>query len=123
MSAKLGRAFGHTTRGEIGRAPANHMAHSTDPGGDKAAVGQWADPNGEIDMLFQKIDCPICEHQPDIDVAIGLEECCDYRQHMQAAEDDRCGDDQVSLRRALLACGGSLGFVDLLENALAGLHV
>src|SRR5215831_15613334 len=74
-------------------------------------------------MRFPKIDDPIWESQLDSDVPIGLEEGRDDRQHVQAAEYDRRGDNQVSLRGAVLARGGALGFVDLLEDTLACLHV
>ena len=108
---------------EIARAPAHHATDRADAGRDEAAVGQLADANGDIDMLFEQIDDAVGLHQPDVDVGIGLEEVGDDRQDMQAAEDDRCSDDQVAPRRAVLTGCCALGFSDLFEDALAGRDV
>ena len=51
---------------------------------------------------------------------IGLEKFDHDRQDMQTAEDNRCSDDQVAFRRAVLARRSALGFSDFFEDPLAG---
>src|SRR5882724_12624199 len=120
MCAEVAGSRRRAARGEIGRARADHAADFPDPRRDQAAIGQGADPNGEIDRLLQEIDRAVGEHQPDVDVRIGPEERRHDRQHVEAAEDDRRGDDEIAFRRAVFACRGTLGFADLFENPPAG---
>ena len=54
MRAEFSRALRHAALREIGGASANHTANRTDPGRDEAAVGQCADPDRKIDMIFQR---------------------------------------------------------------------
>ncbi len=71
---------------EIVRAPADDTADRADPGGDEAAVGQLADPDREIEMLFQEIDHAVGQHGPDVDIGIGFEELDCDRENVQTAE-------------------------------------
>ena len=41
---------------------------------DEAAVRQLADPDREIDMLLHEVDHAVGQHDPDVDLRIGLEE-------------------------------------------------
>ena len=64
---------------------------------NKVAVGQLADPNSKIDMLFEKIDHAVGQNDLDVNFGIGLKEFRCYRENMQAAKDDRRGDDRSPL--------------------------
>ena len=52
-------------------------------------------------MFFQKIDDAVRQHEAVVDVGIGLEELHCDREDVQAAKDDRCGDNQLPFRRAV----------------------
>ena len=72
MAGELSKHLRHAAPGKIGRAATDHPADRADPAGDEAAVGQFADPHGEIDMLFQEVDHPVGQHDPDVDLRVGL---------------------------------------------------
>ena len=117
MAGELGRMLRPAARREIGRAGADDPADRPDAHRDQAAVRQLADPHGEVDMVFGETDDAVVEHQPDVDLGIGLEELDDDRQHMQPAEHQRRGDDEVALRRGIFARRGALGLRDIVEDA------
>ena len=73
MADELIGAF-RASRRKIGRTSANNAADQANPGGNEAAVGQLADPDCEVDMIFHKINHPVGLHHPDADIPIELEE-------------------------------------------------
>ena len=100
MAGEIGRMLRPAARREIGRARADDPADRPDAQRDQAAVRHLADPHRQVDMIFGEADVAVVEHQPDVDLGIGLDEFDDHRQHMQPAEHQRRGDDQLALRRA-----------------------
>ena len=102
MSTEVVGTLRRTSLGKIGRASANDFSNRTNTGCNKVAVRQLADPNSKIDMLFEKIDHAVGEDDLDVNFGIGLKEFRCYRENMQAAKDDRRGDDEVAFWRAIL---------------------
>src|SRR5262245_31924590 len=80
---------------------ADDAADRADAARCQTAVRKLADPDCEIDMLFQDIGDAVRQCDPNIDVRKSPEELDRDRKNVQAAEDDRCGDDQVASRRAV----------------------
>jgi len=120
MCTEFSRALRCTTLTKISWAPAHHAPDRAHPCRDKTAVGQFADPDGKIDMIFQQVDHAVSQHDPDIDVRISLEEFHRHREYVQTAENDGRGDDQAAFRRAVFAGRRALGFSDVLKDAPAG---
>ena len=54
-----------------------------------------------MDMLFEKIDHAVGQNDLDVNFGIGLKGYRCYRENMQAAKDDRRGDDEVAFWRAI----------------------
>ena len=71
-------------------------------------------------MLLKETGDAVGQQHADIDLRIGLEEIDHDRHDVQTTEDERCGDDQFALRRAVFARGGPFGLFDLIEYAPAG---
>ena len=55
MGAKIAGSPWRAALGKVGRAAANDAPDRTDPGRDQAAVREFADPLGEIDLILQKV--------------------------------------------------------------------
>ena len=96
MRAKIARPLRRTSRGEIVQAAAYNAANCTDSGRNQAAVGQFADPDREINMVFYEVHQTIGQHDLDVYVGVVLEERRYDRKDVQPSEDDRGGDDQVA---------------------------
>ena len=104
MRAEIAGLLRRASRREIGRARADDAANRADaaspPGCCRAARRSG---RARSTCSSKQIDHTVGQHDPDVDVGIGLEELRDDRQDVQAAEDDRRGDDQVAFRRAVFA--------------------
>jgi hypothetical protein len=61
MRAELAGALRRASVGKICRTPADHTADCADAGRNKTAVGQLADPDGEIDIVFPQVDDAVGE--------------------------------------------------------------
>jgi hypothetical protein len=70
-------------------------------------------------MLFQEIDHTVRLHDSDVDIRIGLEKLGNHGEDMQTAKEDRCGDHEIALRRAIFTRRGTLCFLHILEDTLA----
>jgi hypothetical protein len=99
--------------GEIGGTRSDNATDRPNTGGGHARIGEFADADGEIDMLLDQLGYPVRERQVAIHVGIGREKTGDDRQHVRATKDDRRGDDQIAGRSAVLAGGGALRLADL----------
>jgi hypothetical protein len=71
-------------------------------------------------VVFQQVHVPVRQEHSDSDVGIGLKELTDHRHSVKPTKHNRRGDDEFALGNQVLSCGRSLGFSDLVENALAG---
>src|SRR3984957_5938946 len=83
---EIGKLLRHTVPGEVFRASDDNAAHSADPGGYHAAVGQGTDPHRHVDVVLRKIDVPVGQRHPDVDVRVRLQEVVDDPEHMEATE-------------------------------------
>ena len=102
MLAEVVGTLRRTSLGKISWTPANNSSDRTDTGCDKVAIGQFADPNSKIDMLFEQIDHAVGQDDLDVNFGISLKEFHCYREYVPAAEDYRRRDDEVAFWRAIL---------------------
>src|SRR5215831_19702758 len=79
-----------------------------------------ADANGHVDMVFNEIYDVIEKHDAHVDLRIGGKEREHDRRHMQLAEHDRGGDQEVAAGCAIFAGRRTLGLVELLKHAPTG---
>src|SRR6516165_3658025 len=96
MFAEVAGRFGRASFDKIDRTATDHPADRADASRDEAAVGQLADANREISMLFLEIDHAIGQHEADIDIRISLEKLKRDRQDVEPSEHDRRGDNEYS---------------------------
>ena len=103
MCAELAGGGWHAALGKVPRAPADDAADRPHPGRNQAAVGQFANPHGEIDIIFQKVCHAVGQHDPDVDLPIGCQELNHDREDVHPAEYDRRRDDQLASGGAVFA--------------------
>src|SRR3984957_4011659 len=100
---EIGKLLRHAVPGEVFRTSDDDAAYGADPGGYHAAVGQRADPPRPVDVVLRKIDVPVGQRHPDVDVRVGLQEVVDDPEHMEAAEGDRRREDELAPGRSVFS--------------------
>jgi len=68
------RRFGRPARFQICRAGADHTDGFADPHRDQAAVGESANGDADVHVLFRQIDRPILEDEMNVDLRERREE-------------------------------------------------
>src|SRR6516164_7930318 len=79
-----------------------------------------ADANGHVDMVFNEIYDVIEKHYAHIDLRIGSKEGEHDRRHMQLAEQDRGGNQEVAAGCAIFPGRRTFGLVEFLKHAPTG---
>ena len=82
-----------------------------------------ADPDGEIDAIFDEVDHAVGQTEVDADIAIALQVGGHDSADMQPAEPDRRRDDELSLRPRAFALDGALGLLDIGQDPPGTLQV
>jgi hypothetical protein len=68
-------------------------------------------------VIFDQVEIPVREQQPDIDVRVSGQKLGDDGQDMQASEEDRSCQNQLATRDMEFASSDPFGLVDLIEDA------
>ena len=90
MVAKLGKRLGFAFRCKIGGAPAYDDTYRADACRDlAAAVRKRADPNRNVDVLLNRVDDPVGQHEPQTDFRIRIQEFYREWEEMRMTETPR----------------------------------
>src|SRR6266702_1522834 len=90
---------------------------------DESGVGEMADPDREIDAVFDQIDRAVRQPQFARNLAIACQIRRHHRTDMEPSESDRRRDHQPSARPRSLRLRRAFGFLDIGENPSDTLQV
>jgi hypothetical protein len=120
---QVGRRLRLAVAGDEVRTGADYPPHEAHPRRHQAAVGQRADPHRHVDVRVDQVDVAVGERESHVDLRVAGQALDHDRQHVQAAEGDRCGHDQLAAGRGVFPGRGPLGLGHLLQDAPAGRHI
>ncbi len=119
----VGQGFGgggFAAAGEVGGSGADDPADLADLAGDQVAVGQAADADGDVHVSFDEVDHLVGEDEADGDFGVGGEEGVDDGRHVEFAEHDGGGDEELAAGGAVFAAGGAFGVGEVFDEAAGG---
>src|ERR1700682_31242 len=120
VDGEVVRRSRRSARFQIVRARAHHATNFSSLHRDQAAVGKFANPKGNVDLLFPEIDRAILQTKLDIDIREFRQKLHNDWLQMQAAHCNGCRHDQITSRRRVLTRGRALGLGYICEDALGG---
>ena len=105
---------------EIIGAAANNATDRTDTGRHHAAIRQFADADGHVDMIVQQVGVSVRQDHARVDLREMRQEVIDHGHDVQAAKNDGSREREFTPGRAEFAGRFGLGVTDQLKNAGAG---